>query len=102
MWSRIRGQFAIESYVIVTVGQHARNGSVNVYFAHIVHMSPIEAFFINGIHVAGIGESVMCLSGISYIENIGCAASQKEASELKIMKVKLPSLTQIIIFMNYI
>ena len=97
MWSRIRGQSAIESYVIVTVGQHARNGSVNTYFAHIVHTPPIEAFFINDIHVAEIGESVMCLSDISYIENIGCATSK-----LKIMKVKLSSLTQIIIFVKYI
>ena len=73
-----------------------------IKFYLIVHTPPIEAIFINGIHVAEIGESIMCLSGIPYIENIGGAASQKEASELKIMKVKLPSLTQIIIFVNYI
>ena len=82
LWSRIRGQAAIEPYGIVTVGQHARSGSVNAYFPHTIHTPPIESFFINGIHVAEIGESVMCFSGVPYIANIGCAASHKEALEL--------------------
>lgn len=82
LWSRIRGQSAIEPYGIVTVGQHARNGEVNAYFPHTIHTPPIEAFYINGIHVAEIGESVMCFSGVPYIANIGCAASHKEALEL--------------------
>lgn len=82
MWSRIRGQAASEPYGIVTVGQHARNGEVNAYFPHTIHTPPIEAFYINGIHVAEIGQSVMCFSDVPYIANIGCAASHKEALEL--------------------
>lgn len=82
MWSRIRGQAAIEPYGIVTVGQHARNGEANAYFPHTIHTPPIESFSINGIHVAEIGESVMCFCGVPYIANIGCAASHKEALEL--------------------
>jgi len=81
-WGRIRGQAAIEPYGIVTVGQHARNGEENAYFTHTIHTPPIEAFYINGIHVAEIGQSVMCFSGVPYIANIGCAASHKEAMEL--------------------
>lgn len=82
MWSRIRGQAATEPYGIVTVGQHARNGEANAYFPHTIHTPPIESFYINGIHVAEIGESVMCFCGVPYIANIGCAASHKEALEL--------------------
>lgn len=81
-WSRIRGQASSEPYGIVTVGQHARNGEHHAYFPHTIHTPPIEAFYINGIHVAEIGESVMCFSGVPYIANIGCAASHKEALEL--------------------
>lgn len=82
LWSRIRGQAAVKPWGIVTVGQHARNGEVNAYFPHTIHTPPIEAFYVNGIHVAEIGESVMCFSGVPYIANIGCAASHKEALEL--------------------
>ena len=82
MWSRIRGQAASEPYGIVTVGQHARNGEVNAYFPHTIHTPPIEAFYINGVHVAEIGQSVMCFCDVPYIANIGCAASHKEALEL--------------------
>lgn len=81
-WGRIRGQAMTEPYGIVTVGQHARNGEANAYFPHTIHTPPIKEFFINGIHVAEIGESVMCFSGVPYIANIGCAASHKEALEL--------------------
>lgn len=81
-WNRIRGQSITEPYGIVTVGQHARNGEANAYFPHTICTPPIESFFINGIHVAEIGESVMCFSGVPYIANIGCAASHKEALEL--------------------
>lgn len=81
-WGRIRGQAMTKPYGIVTVGQHARNGEENAYFPHTIHTPPIEAFFINGIHVAEIGESVMCFSDVPYIANIGCAASHKEALEL--------------------
>ena len=46
--------------------------------AHTIHTPPIESFRINGIHVAEIGESMMCFSGVPYIANIGCAASPEE------------------------
>lgn len=81
-WGRIRGQSATYPYGIVTVGQHARNGEPDAYFAHTIHTPPIESFWINGIHVAEIGESVMCFSGVPFIANVGCAASHKEAMEL--------------------
>lgn len=82
LWSRIRGQAAVEPYGIVTVGQHARNGEPDAYFPHTIHTPPIESFFINGIHVAEIGQSVMCFCDVPYIANIGCAASHREAREL--------------------
>ena len=82
MWSRIRGQAAIEPYGLVTVGQHARNGEANAYFAHTIHTPPIQSFYINGIHVAEIGESVMCFCDVPYLANVGCAASHREALEL--------------------
>jgi len=82
LWSRIRGQAAVEPYGIITVGQHARNGEINAYFPHTIHTPPIETFYINGLHVAEIGESVLCFSGVPYIANVGCAASHKEAREL--------------------
>lgn len=81
-WSRIRGQAAIEPFGIITVGQHARNGEANAYFPHTIHTPPLESFFINSIHIAEIGESVMCFSDVPYLANIGCAASHKEALEL--------------------
>ena len=82
LWSRIRGQAAMEPYGVVTVGQHARNGEKNAYFPHTIHTPPIESFIINGIHVAEIGQGVMCFCGVPYIANIGCAASHREALEL--------------------
>ena len=81
-WSRIRGQAAAKPYGIVTVGQHARNGEANAYFPHTIHTPPIASFYVNGIHVAEIGEAVMSFCGVPYIANIGCAASHKEAREL--------------------
>ncbi len=82
LWSRIRGQAADQPFGIVTVGQHARNGEKDAYFPHTIHTPPIESFYINGIHTAEIGESVMCFSDVPYIANIGCAASHKETLEL--------------------
>ena len=82
LWSRIRGQAATEPYGLITVGQHARNGEPNAYFPHTIHTPPIASFYINGIHVAEIGESVMCFCDVPYIANIGCAASHREALEL--------------------
>ena len=81
-WGRLRGQAAAHPWGIVTVGQHARNGEPHAYLAHTIHTPPIESFWINGIHVAEIGESVLCFSGVPYIANVGCAASHKEALEL--------------------
>ena len=82
LWSRIRGQAAVEPYGIITVGQHARNGEKDAYFPHTIHTPPLQSFFINGIHVAEIGEGVMCFCDVPYIANIGCAASHQEAREL--------------------
>ena len=93
-WGRIRGQAMTEPYGIVTVGQHARNGEANAYFPHTIHTPPIKEFFINGIHVAEIGESVMCFSGVPYIANIGCAASHKEALELSNYAFRVANNTQ--------
>ena len=45
-------------------------------------MDTRDSFYINGIHVAEIGESVMCFCDVPYLANIGCAASHKEALEL--------------------
>lgn len=81
-WDKIREQAVNHPYGIITVGQHARNGEPNAYFAHTIHTPPIESFWINGIHIAEIGESVMCFSGVPFIANVGCAASHKEAMEL--------------------
>ena len=69
-WGRLRGQAAAHPFGIVTVGQHARNGEPNAYLAHTIHTPPIESFWINGIHVAEIGESVLCFSGVPYIANV--------------------------------
>lgn len=81
-WNMIRGQAAFEPFGIVTVGQHARNGEPDAYFAHTIHTPPIQSFWINGIHVAEIGQSVMCFNNTPFIANVGCAASHKEAREL--------------------
>ena len=81
-WDRIRGQAAVAPYGIVTVGQHARNGEPSAYFPHTIHTPPIESFYLNGSHIAEIGESVACFCDVPYIANIGCAASHKEALEL--------------------
>lgn len=81
-WSRIRGQAAREPFGIITVGQHGRNGVKNAYFPHTIHTPPIEAFYVNGIHIAEIGQAVMSFCGTPYIANIGCAASHMEAKEI--------------------
>lgn len=81
-WSRIRGQAAWEPFGIITVGQHARNREPDAYFPHTIHTPPIEAFYIDGIHAAEIGQAVMSFHGTPYLANIGCAASHREAREL--------------------
>lgn len=81
-WRRIRGQADWNPFGIITVGQHSRNGEENAYFAHTIQTPPIESYWINGIHIAEIGTSVLNFQGTKYIANIGCAASEKEAKEL--------------------
>ncbi len=82
VWSRLRGQAAWKPFGLITVGQHARNGEENAFFSHTIHTPPIDGFYINGIHAAEIGQSVMCFAGTPYIANIGCASSHREAKEL--------------------
>lgn len=80
-WDRIRGQAAVEPFGIITVGQHARNGESDAYFPHTIH-EPIEAFWVNGIHMAEAGQAAAAFAGVPYIANVGCAASHKEAREM--------------------
>lgn len=81
-WRRIRGQAAIEPFGIITVGQHARNGEENAYFPHTIQSPPIKSLWINDLHIAEIGMSVLNFQGTKFIANIGCAASEIEAKEL--------------------
>lgn len=81
-WRRIRGQAAWEPFGIITVGQHARYGEPNAYFAHTIQTPPIKAFWVNGKHIAEIGSAVLNFQRTPYIANVGCAASHKEAREL--------------------
>ena len=64
------------------MGQHARYGEENAYFAHTIQSPPLKAFWLNGIHIAEIGMAVLSFEGVKYIANIGCEASRKEAKEL--------------------
>lgn len=81
-WRRIRGQAQMNPFGIITVGQHARYGEENAYFAHTIQSPPIKAFWLNGMHIAEIGMAVLSFQEVPYIANIGCAASRKEAQEL--------------------
>ena len=81
-WRRIRGQALWQPMGIVTVGQHARFGEPDAYFPHTIQTPPIKAFWINGLHVAEIGQAVLSFRGTPYVANVGCAASHKEAREL--------------------
>ncbi len=81
-WRRIRGQAAWEPWAIVTVGQHARYGEPDAYFPHTIQSPPIQAFWVNGLHMAEIGTVVTAFRGTPYAANVGCAASHKEAREL--------------------
>ncbi len=81
-WRRIRGQAQINPFGLITVGQHARNGEGNAYFAHTIQSPPLKAFWINDIHIAEIGMAILSFQGVKYLANIGCAASEKEAKEL--------------------
>ena len=83
-WRRIRGQAQVNPVGIITVGQHARYGEPDSYFAHTIQSPPISEILLNGIHIAEIGTAVLNFAGIPYIANIGCAASEKEAKELSL------------------
>ncbi len=78
----LRAQADNKPFGIITVGQHARNGEPYAYFPHTIHTPPLKSFFVNGIHMAEIGNSLLTFPDIPYIANIGCAASHKEAKEL--------------------
>lgn len=81
-WRRIRGQAASKPFGLITVGQHSRNGEPNAYFPHTIQTPPIEAIYVNGKHIAEIGQGTLSFCGTKYIANIGCAASHKEAKEI--------------------
>lgn len=81
-WRRIRGQAEIEPFGIVTVGQHSRYGEEDAYFPHTIQSPPIKGYWINNMHIAEIGSSVLNFQGVRYIANIGCASSEKEAKEI--------------------
>lgn len=81
-WRRIRGQAQWKPFGLITVGQHARYGEPEAYFAHTIQSPPIKAFYLNGIHIAEIGSAVLNFYDVNYIANIGCQASMKEAREL--------------------
>jgi len=81
-WRRIRGQAAQNPFGIITLGQHARNGEPDAYFAHTIQTPPIKNIYVNGLHVAEIGSAVLNFAGTPYLANIGCRASMREAREL--------------------
>ncbi len=81
-WRRIRGQAEWEPYGIVTVGQHARFGEPDAYFAHTIQSPPIKAFWVNQKHIAEIGTAVLSFRGTPCLAKSGCAASHREAKEL--------------------
>ncbi len=81
-WRRIRGQASVEPFGLITVGQHARYGEPNAYFAHTIQSPPIQGLYVNGMHIAEIGTGALTFLGTRYIANIGCAASHTEAREI--------------------
>lgn len=81
-WRRIRGQAVQNPYGIITVGQHSRFGEEYAYFPHTIQSPPIKGYWLNDLHIAEIGSSVLNFQGTKYIANIGCAASEKEAKEI--------------------
>jgi len=82
LWRRIRGQAQLNPFGVITVGQHSRYGEDNAYFPHTIQSPPIESYWVNGLHIAEIGSSILNFQGVKYIANIGCASSEKEAKEL--------------------
>jgi len=82
LWRRICGQAMQNPFGLITVGQHARASVENAYFEHTIQSPPIKNLFLNGIHIAEIGVSALSFRHVSYLANIGCAASMPEALEL--------------------
>ena len=89
-WRRIRGQAEQSPFGVITLGQHARNGEENAYFAHTIQSPPIKNFYWNGKHIAEIGSAVLSFHDVPYLANIGCAASMQEALELSDKIVTIP------------
>jgi len=89
-WRRIRGQAAQHPFGLITVGQHAREGTPDAYFPHTIQSPPIKNFFCNGLHIAEIGSAVLSFSGVPYLANVGCKASMAEALELSDKIVTIP------------
>ena len=89
-WRRIRGQAMQEPFGIITVGQHARYGEPDAYFAHTIQSPPIKNIFVNGLHIAEIGSAVLNFANTPYFANIGCQASMKEALELSDTIMTIP------------
>lgn len=67
---------------VITIGQHARYGEPWAYFPHTIQSPPINAVYVNGMHIAEIGQMALSFRGSKYIANIGCHASHKEAREI--------------------
>lgn len=81
-WRRIRGQAAQHPFGLITVGQHARYGEPDAYFAHTIQSPPIASLKVNDRSIAEIGTAAYHFCGIPYLANIGCQASMKEALEV--------------------
>jgi D-aminopeptidase len=81
-WRRIRGQVKWDLFGIITVGQHAGNGTADGYFAHTLQTPPIKSLSVNGNKISEIGLAAYNFYGAKYIANIGCAASHGEARSI--------------------
>jgi len=90
IWRRICGQAAQNPFGIITLGQHARNGEPQAYFAHTIQTPPIKNIYVNGLYVAEIGFAVLNFAGVPYLANIGCQASMSEARELSDTVATIP------------
>ena len=89
-WRRIRGQAVQQPFGLITFGQHARNGTPNAYFPHTIQSPPIKNIFLNGLHIAEIGDAVLSFNNVPYLANIGCQASMAEALELSAHVITIP------------
>ena len=89
-WRRIRAQAMQEPFGLITVGQHARNGTLGAYFPHTIQSPPIKNFLFNRTHIAEIGSGVLNFHNVRYLANIGCQASMQEALELSDRIVTIP------------